>query len=150
MFPVQVCEAVKECSGLSKQLLQILDEFSAAGPSEASGTLEVLYKRLSSVLEPWPQLLKDFAAFLNRRQARTCGLVGDVTLTQRELPRVANLNLLFCQLLEQQLFERSRRFLRRLGQNLGENSSLYQQVVSVLQGSSAPSSEDIDKVDIDL
>ncbi|XP_013877898.1 GON-4-like protein [Austrofundulus limnaeus] len=119
----RVCEAVKECSGLSEQLLQMLEDFSAAGPSGASGTPEVLYRRLSSVLQPWPQLLKDFAAFLNRRQARGCGL-----------------------LLEQRLFERSRRFLRRLGRNLGENSLLYQEVVSVLQGSSAPSSEDIDKV----
>ncbi|XP_017285076.1 GON-4-like protein isoform X2 [Kryptolebias marmoratus] len=119
----RVCEAVQQRSGLSEQLLQMLDEFSSAGPSGASGIPEVLFNRLSSVLQPWPQLLKDFAAFLNRRQARRCGL-----------------------LLEQQLFERSRRFLRRLGKNLGENSLLYQQVVSVLQGSTAPSSEDMDKV----
>lgn len=71
-------------------------------------------------------------------------------MTLCDLPWVPILNLRLCQLLEQQLFERSRRFLRRLGQNLGENSSLYQQVVSVLQGSSAPSSEDFDKVDIYL
>uniref|UniRef100_A0A3P9M3N2 CASP8-associated protein 2 n=2 Tax=Oryzias latipes TaxID=8090 RepID=A0A3P9M3N2_ORYLA len=113
----RVCEAVQGCSSLAEQLLQVLDEFSAAG------ALEVLYGRLSRVLQPWPQLLKDFAAFLNHKQARKCGL-----------------------LLEQQLFKRSRQFLRRLGRTLGESSSLYQEVVSVLQGCSAPSSEDMDKV----
>uniref|UniRef100_A0A087XTS0 Si:dkey-27c15.3 n=1 Tax=Poecilia formosa TaxID=48698 RepID=A0A087XTS0_POEFO len=116
----RVCEAVQVRPGLSEQLLQVLDEFSASGPS---GAPEVLYDRLGCLLQPWPQLLKDFAAFLNPRQARRCGL-----------------------LLEQQLFERSRRFLRRMGRSLGESSPLYQQVVSVLQGSSAPSSEDVDKV----
>uniref|UniRef100_A0A3P9IAA2 CASP8-associated protein 2 n=1 Tax=Oryzias latipes TaxID=8090 RepID=A0A3P9IAA2_ORYLA len=113
----RVCEAVQGCSSLAEQLLQVLDEFSGAG------ALEVLYGRLSRVLQPWPQLLKDFAAFLNHKQARKCGL-----------------------LLEQQLFKRSRQFLRRLGRTLGESSSLYQEVVSVLQGCSAPSSEDMDKV----
>lgn len=54
------------------------------------------------------------------------------------------------QLLEQQLFERSRRFLRQLGRRLGEDSSPYQQVVSALQGNSVPPPEDMDKVDNDL
>ncbi|XP_038133106.1 GON-4-like protein [Cyprinodon tularosa] len=116
----RVCEVVQMHPGLSEQLLQVLDEFSAAGPS---GSPELLYNRLGRLLQPWPQLLKDFAAFLNPSQAGRCGL-----------------------LLEQQLFERSRRFLRRMGRSLGEGSVLYQQVVSVLQGSSAPSSEDVDKV----
>ncbi|KAM4539996.1 GON-4-like protein [Odontesthes bonariensis] len=116
----RVCEAVRVCPGLSEQLLEVLDEFTAAVPPKAP---KVLYDRLSCLLRPWPQLLKDFAAFLSRTQAHRCGL-----------------------LLEQQLFERSRKFLRRLGQSLGESSSLYQQVVSVLQGSSTPSSEDMEKV----
>lgn len=51
------------------------------------------------------------------------------------------------QLLEQQLFQRSRRFLQRLGQNLGEGSTLYHQVVLVLQENSAPTPEDVEKVD---
>lgn len=54
------------------------------------------------------------------------------------------------QLLEQQLFERSRQFLRRLRQSLGESSALYQQVVLVLQGSPAPPPEDMEKVEDDL
>ncbi|XP_070778322.1 GON-4-like protein [Enoplosus armatus] len=122
-YLLRVCDAVQVSPGLSEQLLQVLDQFSAAGPLGASGAPEVLYDRLSCVLRPWPQLLRDFAAFLSRGQARRCGL-----------------------LLEQQLFERSRRFLRRLGRSLGEHSSLYQQVVSVLQGSSTPPPEDMDKI----
>lgn len=116
----RVCDAVQVSTGLPEQLLQVLDEFSAAGPLEAP---EVLYSKLSSILQPWPQLLRDFAAFLNSRQAQRCSL-----------------------LLEQQLFERSRRFLRRLRRSLGESSTLYQQVVSVLQGSPAPSPEDMDQL----
>nr|XP_046273124.1 GON-4-like protein [Scatophagus argus] len=119
-YLLRVCDAVQVCPGLSEQLLCVLDEFSAAWPP---GAPEVLYGSLSCVLRPWPQLLRDFAAFLTRGQARRCGL-----------------------LLEQQLFERSRRFLRRLRWNLGEGSTLYHQVVSVLQGSSAPSPEDMDKI----
>ncbi|XP_041810670.1 GON-4-like protein isoform X4 [Chelmon rostratus] len=115
-----VCDAVQVSPGLSEQLLQVLDQFSAAGPS---GAPEVLYIRLSCVLRPWPQLLRDFAAFLNRGQARRCGLLS-----------------------EQQLFERSRRFLRRMRRSLGEGSTLYQQVVSVLQGSATPPPEDMDKI----
>eukprot|EP00064_Thunnus_orientalis_P022829 superscaffoldBa00008055_g23049 len=79
--------------------------------------------RLSCVLRPWPQLLRDFAAFLNQAQARRCGL-----------------------LLEQQMFEHSRRFLRRLGQSLGEGSALYKQVVSMLQGSSTPPPEHMEQI----
>nr|XP_020477096.1 GON-4-like protein isoform X2 [Monopterus albus] len=119
----RVCEAVQVSPGLSEQLLQLLDQFSAAGHLGPSGGPELLYAGLSSMLQPWPQLLRDFAAFLNQGQARRCGL-----------------------LLEQQLFERSRRFLRRLWQRLGESSSLYQQVVSVLQRSSTPPPEDMDKI----
>ncbi|XP_039461477.1 GON-4-like protein isoform X2 [Oreochromis aureus] len=112
----RVCEAVQMYPGLWEELVCVLDEFSTAA-------VDVLYDRISSVLQPWPQLLRDFAAFLNRRQARHCGL-----------------------LLEQQLFERSRVFLWKLRWSLGESSALYQQVVSVLQGSSAPLPEDINKL----
>ncbi|XP_071355555.1 GON-4-like protein isoform X2 [Trachinotus anak] len=119
----RVCEVVQVSPGLSEQLLLVLDQFSSAGPLGTSGTPEFLYDRLSCVLQPWPQLLTDFAAFLNRGQARRCGL-----------------------LLEQKMFERSRWFLRRLGRSLGESSSLYQQVVSVLQGSPTPPREDMHKI----
>ncbi|XP_068188567.1 GON-4-like protein isoform X2 [Antennarius striatus] len=116
----RVCEAVQASPGVSEQLLQVLDQFSAAGPS---GAPEALYHRLRGLLQPWPQLLRDFAAFLTRPQARRCGL-----------------------LLEHQLFERSRRFLRLLRRSPGEGSALYHQVVSVLQGSSTPTPEDMKKI----
>ncbi|XP_030002728.1 GON-4-like protein [Sphaeramia orbicularis] len=114
----RVCSVVQVCPERAEHLLQVLDEFlgSSAPP-------ESLFFSLSSILSSSPQLLKDFAAFLTPTQAECCGL-----------------------LVEQQLFERSRRFLRRLGRSLGEGSTLYQEVVSVLQGSSAPSLEDREKI----
>lgn len=44
------------------------------------------------------------------------------------------------------MFERSRRFLRRLSQRLGEHSALHQQVVSTLQRSPTLPPADMDKV----
>ncbi|XP_077937206.1 GON-4-like protein isoform X2 [Gasterosteus aculeatus] len=111
-YLLRVCEAVQVRPGALEQLLQVFDCCSSSA--------ERLYGGLSRVLHPWPQLLRDFAAFLNRGQARCCGL-----------------------LTEQRLFERSRRFLRLLGRSLGESSDQFQQLVSVLQGSSAPSPEDM-------
>lgn len=58
--------------------------------------------------------------------------------------------LSFTQLLEQQLFQRSRRFLWRLGRSLGGGSALYHQVVSVLQGGAASTPEDLEKVGVHL
>ncbi|XP_075931615.1 GON-4-like protein isoform X3 [Anarhichas minor] len=115
-YLLRVCEAVQVSPGVPDQLLQVLNRWS-------SSSAELLFGGLSRVLRPWPQLLRDFAAFLNRQQARRCGL-----------------------LTEQRLFERSRRFLRRLGRSLGEDSSPFRQVVSVLQGSSTPSPEDMVKI----
>ncbi|XP_049891374.1 GON-4-like protein [Epinephelus moara] len=115
-YLLRVCDAVQVSPGVSEQLLQLLDRSSAAAA-------EVLYNGLKCVLRPWPQLTRDFAAFLSRGQAHRCGLLE-----------------------EQQLFERSRRFLRLLGRSLGEGSSLYQHVVSVLQASSTPPPEDMEQI----
>ncbi|CAN9503565.1 unnamed protein product [Ophioblennius macclurei] len=114
----RVCEALQVSPAVGEQLLQVLDEFSAG-----SNSAEDLFNTLRPMLQPWPQLLRDFAAFLTDGQARRCGL-----------------------LFEQQTFERSRRFLWRLGQSLGKSSALYRQVVSALQRSSAPSPDDIQQV----
>lgn len=35
-----------------------------------------LYRSLQALLQDWPQLLKDFAAFLLPEQALACGLVS--------------------------------------------------------------------------
>ncbi|XP_068423200.1 GON-4-like protein isoform X2 [Clinocottus analis] len=119
-YLLRVCDAAQVCPGVSEQLLQELDRCSS---SSSSSSVDHLFRGLTRVLRPWPQLLRDFAAFLNRQQARRCGL-----------------------LTEQQMFQRSRRFLRRLQRSLGEGSSPFQQVVSVLQGSPTPPPEDMVKI----
>ncbi|KAM3596046.1 uncharacterized protein V6R79_007383 [Siganus canaliculatus] len=121
-YLLRVCDAVQVCPGVAEQLLQLLDQFSSTGGRGTLGA-ELLFDGLKGVLRLWPQLLRDFSAFLNRRQAQSCGL-----------------------LVEQELFERSRQFLRKLGRSLGVGSSLYRQVVSVLQGGSTPSPEAMDEV----
>ncbi|XP_078146337.1 uncharacterized protein LOC139925117 [Centroberyx gerrardi] len=134
----RVCDAVLAAPSRADRLLEELERFAAGGAGRgarcgargearrgagARRSTAALFRRLSGVLRPWPQLIRDFAAFLNPDQARRCGLLA-----------------------EQQLFERSRRFLRQLGRSLGEGSSHYQEVVSVLQGSSAPRPEDMEKI----
>ncbi|XP_034016629.1 GON-4-like protein isoform X2 [Thalassophryne amazonica] len=116
----RVCDAVQVCPSRTELLLQVLDQFSEAGPA---GDPVDLFHRLSAVLRPWPQLLRDYAAFLNQTQARSCGLLG-----------------------EQQLFEHTRHFLQQLGRSLGEGTAQYQEVVSFLLGNSAPESDDLSKV----
>lgn len=80
---MQVCNAVQLSPGVPEQLLQVLDQFSAVGPQEASGAPELLYEGLRQVLRPWPQLLRDFAAFLSPGQARRCGLVRGIVVTSQ-------------------------------------------------------------------
>lgn len=70
-----------------------------------------LFSQLHPVLGEWPDLLRDFAAFLLLEQALECALFE-----------------------EQQTFERSRRFLRQLEISFGENLSHYQKIVRALQG----------------
>lgn len=91
-LPVQVCDAVQVYPGRAEQLLQVLEDFSAARPP---GAPEGLYDRLRCVLRPWPQLLRDFAAFLNRAQARRCGLVSDITLTRDDVTQVRTEHTLY-------------------------------------------------------
>ena len=43
-----------------------------------------LYKSLQILLQDWPQLLKDFAAFLLPEQALACGLVSRGAKTAHE------------------------------------------------------------------
>ncbi|XP_032365041.1 GON-4-like protein [Etheostoma spectabile] len=121
-YLLRVCDAVQVSPGVSEELLQILDQVSLDQVS-GSAAAERLYAALRRLLQPWPQLLRDFAAFLNRQQARRCGL-----------------------LTEQQQFEHSRRFLRRLGRSLGGGSALYQQVVLALQRGSAPPPEELHQI----
>ncbi|XP_078064107.1 GON-4-like protein, partial [Mustelus asterias] len=69
-----------------------------------------LYGDLCDIIQDWPQLLKDFAAFLLPEQALQCGLFE-----------------------EQQAFDKSRKFLRQLEICFGENPSHYQKIIKALQ-----------------
>ncbi|XP_052389408.1 GON-4-like protein isoform X2 [Carassius gibelio] len=104
----KVYEVLQTMPGKVHEFLSVLSEFEKDPESRTS--LELL-KRLKPVLSDWPELLRDFAAFLHPDQARECGLLA-----------------------EQQAFERSRRFLRQLECTFGEQSDLYRKVVHILQG----------------
>lgn len=75
---------MQECPDVAEQLLQVLDHFSAAPAAP-----ETLYGRLRGILQPFPQLLQDFAAFLTPTQARRCGLVGGALLTPVTMSRTS-------------------------------------------------------------
>uniref|UniRef100_A0A8C1N3G5 Si:dkey-27c15.3 n=1 Tax=Cyprinus carpio TaxID=7962 RepID=A0A8C1N3G5_CYPCA len=104
----KVYEVLQMVPGKVDEFLTVLSEFEKDPESRTS--LELL-TRLKPVLSDWPELLRDFAAFLHPDQARECGLLA-----------------------EQQAFERSRRFLRQLECTFGEQSDLYRKVVHILQG----------------
>uniref|UniRef100_A0A8C7G7T6 GON-4-like protein n=1 Tax=Oncorhynchus kisutch TaxID=8019 RepID=A0A8C7G7T6_ONCKI len=105
---IKVCHALQEVPGRVEEFLEVLYEFE----QDRDGHTSVeLFMRLKPVLNEWPELLRDFAAFLHPEQAQECGLLS-----------------------EQQAFERSRHFLRQLELSFGENSSHYRKIVSVLQG----------------
>ncbi|XP_045077903.1 GON-4-like protein isoform X2 [Coregonus clupeaformis] len=104
----RVCHALQEVPGRVEEFLEVLYEFEQDGDEHTSVEL---FTRLKHVLNEWPELLRDFAAFLHPEQAQECGLLA-----------------------EQQAFERSRRFLRQLELSFGENSSHYRKIVSILQG----------------
>ncbi|TSK28277.1 Protein disulfide-isomerase A3 [Bagarius yarrelli] len=103
----KVCEALQVVPGKVEDFLSVLYEFES---NPDSRTAVELFMRLKPVLRDWPELLRDFAAFLHPEQARECGLLE-----------------------EQQAFERSRRFLRQLERHFGEHSMHYRRVVRTLQ-----------------
>uniref|UniRef100_A0A673ZH79 GON-4-like protein n=1 Tax=Salmo trutta TaxID=8032 RepID=A0A673ZH79_SALTR len=105
---IKVCHALQEVPGRVEEFLEVLYEFEQDGDEHTSVEL---FTRLKPVLNEWPELLRDFAAFLHPEQAQECGLLS-----------------------EQQAFERSRHFLRQLELSFGENSSHYRKIVSVLRG----------------
>ncbi|XP_053494789.1 GON-4-like protein isoform X2 [Ictalurus furcatus] len=103
----KVCEALQVVPGKVEEFLSVLYEFES---NPEGKTAVELFVRLKPVLSDWPELLRDFAAFLHPEQARECGLAE-----------------------EQQAFERSRRFLRQLELSFGEHSMHYRRVVRTLQ-----------------
>lgn len=72
-LPVQVREALQHIPGRYEDFLQVIYEFESSTQRQ---TAVDLYKSLKILLQDWPQLLKDFAAFLLPEQALACGLVS--------------------------------------------------------------------------
>ncbi|KAL6032670.1 hypothetical protein STEG23_025034 [Scotinomys teguina] len=107
-YLTRVREALQHVPGKYEDFLQVIYEFESSTQRQ---TAVDLYKSLQTLLQDWPQLLKDFAAFLLPEQALSCGLFE-----------------------EQQAFEKSRRFLRQLEICFAENPSQHQKIIKVLQG----------------
>ncbi|KAB0386989.1 hypothetical protein FD755_001945 [Muntiacus reevesi] len=103
----RVREALQHIPGKYEDFLQVIYEFESSTQRQ---TAVDLYKSLQILLQDWPQLLKDFAAFLLPEQALACGLFE-----------------------EQQAFEKSRKFLRQLEICFAENPSHHQKIIKVLQ-----------------
>ncbi|KAJ8287950.1 hypothetical protein COCON_G00006090 [Conger conger] len=122
----RVREALQDVPGKVEEFLGLLYEFEQGGEggegAESRSAVE-LFSQLRPVLRDWPDLLRDFAAFLLPEQALECGLFA-----------------------EQQAFERSRRFLRQLEISFGENPSHYQKIVRALQGGPSLSDAGIDEL----
>ncbi|XP_054547781.1 GON-4-like protein isoform X1 [Talpa occidentalis] len=106
-YLTRVREALQHIPGKYDDFLQVIYEFESSAQRQ---TAVDLYKSLRILLQDWPQLLKDFAAFLLPEQALACGLFE-----------------------EQQAFEKSRKFLRQLEICFAENPSHHQKIIKVLQ-----------------
>ncbi|XP_058248102.1 GON-4-like protein isoform X4 [Hemibagrus wyckioides] len=116
----RVREALQDTPGKVEEFLCLLYEFEQG--SESRSVVE-LFRQLKPLLKDWPELLRDFAAFLLPEQALECGLFE-----------------------EQQAFERSRRFLRQLEISFGENPTHYQKIVKALQAASAPTPAGVEEL----
>ncbi|XP_041099041.1 GON-4-like protein [Polyodon spathula] len=116
--------ALQDSPGKVEQFLRLLFEFETSAEPR---TAVDLYLQLSEVLGGWPDLLRDFAAFLLPEQALQCGLFE-----------------------EQQAFERSRKFLRQLEICFGENPSHYQKIVRMLQGGPELPQADIEELKVQM
>ncbi|XP_004402994.1 PREDICTED: GON-4-like protein isoform X3 [Odobenus rosmarus divergens] len=106
-YLTRVREALQHIPGKYEDFLQVIYEFESSTQRQ---TAVDLYRSLQVLLQDWPQLLKDFAAFLLPEQALACGLFE-----------------------EQQAFEKSRKFLRQLEICFAENPSHHQKIIRVLQ-----------------
>ncbi|XP_078526193.1 GON-4-like protein [Lissotriton helveticus] len=116
----RVREALQHVPGKYEAFLRIIYEFET---SKNEATAVELYSSLQDLLIDYPQLLKDFAAFLLPEQALECGLFE-----------------------EQQAFDKSRRFLRQLEICFAENPSHHQKIIKVLQGCSECFPEEIEEL----
>ncbi|XP_029437111.1 GON-4-like protein isoform X2 [Rhinatrema bivittatum] len=106
-YLTRVREALQDVPGKYEEFLRVIFEFETSSQPQ---TAVELYSSLRGLLQDWPQLLRDFAAFLLPEQALECGLFE-----------------------EQQAFDKSRRFLRQLEICFAENPSHHQKIIRVLQ-----------------
>ncbi|XP_039623540.1 GON-4-like protein isoform X1 [Polypterus senegalus] len=120
----RVRDSLRNIPGKMEEFLQVLYEFET---SKEPHTAVDLYGQLGEVLQDFPELLRDFAAFLLPEQALECGLFA-----------------------EQQAFERSRKFLRQLEICFGENPSHYQKIVRVLQSGPDLGAADIEELKLQM
>ncbi|CAJ0927031.1 unnamed protein product [Ranitomeya imitator] len=103
----RVREALHSSPGTYQQFLNLIYEYETKGDEK---TAVHLYESLRLLLCDWPQLLRDFAAFLLPEQALECGLFE-----------------------EQQAFDKSRKFLRQLEICFQENPAQHQKIIRLLQ-----------------
>lgn len=74
-------EVLQDIPGKVEEFLGLLYEFDQAGESRS---VIDLFSQLKLLLKDWPELLKDFAAFLLPEQALECGLVLKSCYRQKE------------------------------------------------------------------
>ncbi|KAK5609358.1 hypothetical protein CRENBAI_010779 [Crenichthys baileyi] len=103
----RVREALEGAPEQVQEFVSLLSKFEQVGEGQE---VTQLFRKLHCILGDHTDLLRDFAAFLLPEQALLCGLFE-----------------------EQQAFERSRRFLRRLEISFGDNPSHYQKIIKALQ-----------------
>ncbi|KAE8589189.1 hypothetical protein XENTR_v10022908 [Xenopus tropicalis] len=106
-YLTRVREALQYAPGRYEEFLQLIYQFES---SRRERTAVDLYERLRGLLRDWPQLLRDFAAFLLPEEALECGLFE-----------------------EQQAFDKSRKFLRQLEICFMENPAQHQKIIKLLQ-----------------
>ncbi|KAM4662431.1 GON-4-like protein [Discoglossus pictus] len=116
----RVHEVLHSVPGKYEQFLQLIYQFEMCREQR---TAVDLYKSIRELLKDWPQLLKDFAAFLLPEQALECGLFE-----------------------EQQAFDKSRKFLRQLEICFLENPTHHQKIVKLLQSCAECPQQEIGKL----
>uniref|UniRef100_A0A8C5N129 GON-4-like protein n=1 Tax=Leptobrachium leishanense TaxID=445787 RepID=A0A8C5N129_9ANUR len=116
----RVRAALQAMPGKYEQFLHLIYQFET---NKHTKTAVDLYENLRGLLCDWPQLLKDFAAFLLPEQALECGLFQ-----------------------EHQAFEKSRKFLRQLEICFLENPAQHQKIMKLLQSFADCSLEEISKL----
>ncbi|XP_069796660.1 GON-4-like protein isoform X2 [Narcine bancroftii] len=120
----KVREALRNVPGKYEEFLRVLYDFEM-NPDQR--TAVDLYGDLCDIVQDWPQLLKDFAAFLLPEQALQCGLFE-----------------------EQQAFDKSRKFLRQLEICFAENPSQLQKIIKALQSCMVCSPPDVAELKVQV